>query len=109
MQYMKHLLLVDFVLTHVKMPSGITLTLEMEITAYIKNIKTKIEIKEEIRADQQRLIFYGKELLDCHTIFDCGIKNESTLHLECKHLSYIATICIVQNSTSHQVQYVIYT
>ena len=87
MQHVKHLLPVDFVLTHVKMPSGKTLTLKLEITDCIKNIKTKIEINEGFRPDQQQLIFDGKQLLDYRTISYCGIKNESTLYLECKQLS----------------------
>ena len=77
----------------IKTSTGKTVTLEVNQADSIENVKRKIQSKEGISLERQRLSFAGKQLLDGETLSDCNIQNKAILHLTVRPPWFFAVFC----------------
>jgi len=70
----------------VKLPAGNTITLDVEPSYTIENVKTKIQDQEGIRPDLQLIYFAGNELGDSLTLSQCNIQKDALLQLRIRNL-----------------------
>jgi ubiquitin len=61
--------------------NGKTITIDVEHTDTINDVKQQIVAQEGLLNDQLSLMFAGNQLKDNLTLYDCDVQEKSTLRL----------------------------
>ncbi|KAL0207119.1 hypothetical protein P9112_012830 [Eukaryota sp. TZLM1-RC] len=65
----------------VKTLTGKIIPIDLQELDTVESLKYKIQEREGIPPDQQRLIFAGRQLQEDQLLSSCGVQNNSTIHL----------------------------
>ena len=88
----------------IKTLTGKTMTIVIQPTDTVLELKKKIEEKEGLQISHQCLICGGKALGDELTIHNCGVQNQSVLHLVLRLPSQgPLSITVEDGGVSHQI------
>ena len=60
---------------------GRTISLDVQITDTVRDLKVQIQDRDGIRADLQRLMFDNKQLKNSESLSSYGIRDDSVLQL----------------------------
>lgn len=94
-------------LIKVKTLTGKEIEIDIEPTDKVERIKERVEEKEGIPPQQQRLIYSGKQMNDEKTAADykiqggsvlhlvLALRGGSTLHMPCTHLPSLSWVAVV--------------
>lgn len=88
-------------LVFVKSVDGSTITLDVDPTSTTSYVKSLIQAKRGIPADDQRLVFGGKPLRDDVSLADVDVRNESTLHLAMSLLGGMVPSSLLRTAQGH--------
>jgi ubiquitin C len=76
----------------IKTLTGMTITLEVEPSELIESVKQRIQEKHGFPAEQQHLIFAGKEMRDERSIADCNVGKKSTIHMILQRIKILVNL-----------------
>eukprot|EP00973_Karenia_brevis_P049420 6857253-Karenia_brevis.AAC.1 len=73
----------------VKTLTGTTITVDVAADELIDIVKAKVQEKEDIPSEQQRLTFRGKQLEDGYMLSDYSVQSNTTIKMEELQLKHV--------------------
>ena len=65
---------------------GATTVVDVEPSATVDELKEQLAAENDFEADELRILFAGRQLEDFETLEECGVEEDSTLHLDLRLL-----------------------